>query len=79
MVVTGRKPKYWLGKTFQRSILWNNKAWPDWMKGVKHWVEVKINVHFAPLITARKKVEPLSSGIVRMSFALKVMFAMTVI
>lgn len=49
------------------------------MKGVKHWVEMKINVHFEPLITARKKVEPLSNEIVKMSFALKVMFAMTVI
>lgn len=55
-------------------MLGDFKTWPDWIMRVKHWIKITINLHFKPLITAEKKMfEPVSSGIVKMSFALHVL------
>lgn len=46
---------------------------------MKHLVKMKVNIQFEPLITGKKVIEPLSSGIVKVSFALNVIFAVVVI
>ena len=42
---------------------------------MKHWLKMKINLHFESLITAGRHFEPVSSGVVKMSFALDMFYS----